>query len=267
MNFSSLLGVGCALTVFLVAVLTSSKSPQVFLDPHGILVVIGGTISAGLMCFPVRDYGGVAKVFMKKFLGKYSTRYEEVINELVDIARGVRENPDYLKQKVNTIKTHFLRDGISLMVQGGIPEDALEAIMIKRANTHSKRYDYDVAVIKTVAKFPPAFGLMGTTLGMIALLQNLGGKDAQKLLGPAMAMGLVATFYGIVLANLVLIPISENLSMINREDETVRTIVIDGLKLIRKKEHPKVVEEHLKSYLLPGERALLNKSPKAKAPA
>jgi chemotaxis protein MotA len=98
---------------------------------------------------------------------------------------------------------------------------------------------------------------------MISLLQQLGGKDAQKMLGPAMAIGLVATFYGIVLANLVLIPISENLAMINREDETVRTIIIDGFRLIHRREHPKIVEEHLKSYLLPHERDKIKKATKA----
>ena len=146
---------------------------------------------------------------------------------------------------------------------GGIPEEALEEILAKRAITHSKRYEYDVGVFRTLSKFPPAFGLMGTTLGMIAMLQNMGGADAQKMLGPSMAIGLVATFYGLTLANLVFIPISENLAVINRDDETLRTIVIDGLRLVRRKEHPKVVEEHLKSYLLPHEREGLKKGAKA----
>lgn len=260
MNISSILGIFAALTVLAIAVMTSSKSAMVFLDPHGILVVIGGTAAAGLMCFPLRFYVRTAKVFKSKFLGNYVMRYETVINEIVDLARGLRDNPDYLKQKVKGLKTPFLVDAVQLLVQGGIPEDALEAILMKRAATYSKRYDHDVSVFKTIAKFPPAFGLMGTTLGMISLLQQLGGKDAQKLLGPAMAIGLVATFYGIVLANLVLIPISENLAMINREDETVRTIVIDGFRLISRREHPKIVEEHLKSYLLPHERDLIKKA-------
>lgn len=89
---------------------------------------------------------------------------------------------------------------------------------------------------------------------MISLLQQLGGKDAQKLLGPAMAIGLVATFYGLTLANLILIPISENLASINRDDESLRMIIVDGIRMIRHKEHPKVVEEYLKSHLTPNER-------------
>jgi chemotaxis protein MotA len=260
MNFSTIFGILVAFGVLVISITMATKNPIVFLDPHGILIVIGGTAAAGLMCFPLRSFIRVGGVIMNKFLGAYSTRHEVVIHEIVDLARGVRENPEYLKTKAKTIKTQFLSDAVQLMTLGGIPEEELDDILVKRAATHTKRYDYDVGVFKTLAKFPPAFGLLGTTLGMISLLQQLGGKDAQKLLGPAMAIGLVATFYGLVVANLVFIPIAENLANINRDDETLRTIVIDGLRLIRKREHPKVVEEHLKSYLLPHERAALRKT-------
>lgn len=258
MNISSIIGVLSALGVLFGAVVSSSKSAQVFLDPHGILIVIGGTVAAGLMCFPLRLYIRVATIIWRKFLGNYATNQSVVIQEIVDLARGYRENAEYLKQKVSNIKSPFLKDAIQLMNLGGISDESLDEILIKRATTHSRRYEYDVNVFRTLAKFPPAFGLLGTTLGMITLLQQLGGVDSQKLLGPAMAVGLVATFYGLTLANLVFIPISENLAMLNRDDETVRTIIIDGLRLVRMREHPKVVEEHLKSYLLPDERLRLN---------
>lgn len=260
MNFSTIFGILSAVAILVIAITMSTKSPHVFLDPHGILIVIGGTSAAGLMCYPLKSYVRVGGVIMNKFLGNYATRHETVIHEVVDLARGVRENPEYLKTKVKSLKTPFLFDAVQLMTLGGIPEEELDDILVKRAATHTKRYDYDVGVFKTLAKFPPAFGLLGTTLGMISLLQQLGGKDAQKLLGPSMAIGLVATFYGLVVANLIFIPIAENLSAINRDDETLRTIVIDGLRLIRKREHHKVVEEHLKSYLLPNERAALKKT-------
>lgn len=264
-NISSILGVTAALIVLAISVLTSSKNSSVFLDPHGILIVLGGTAAAGLMCFPFKSYVRVANVLKSKFLGNYATRHEVVINEIVDLARGFRVDSDYLKQKEKSVQTLFLRDGLQLINLGGISDETLDEILHKRAATHYRRYEYDVGVFRTLAKFPPAFGLMGTTLGMIALLQQLGGADAQKMLGPAMAIGLVATFYGLTLANLVFIPISENLAMLNRDDETLRTIVIDGLGLVRRKEHPKVVEEHLKSYLLPHEREMLGKAGKTKA--
>lgn len=259
MNISSVLGVIGALAVLIFGVATSAKSPLVFLDVHGILIVFGGTAAAALMCFPMHFYVQVGRVIWQKFLGNYAIRREIVIREIVDLAKGARENPEYLKTKLATLKTPFLIDLVELMNKGGFSEDVLDEIAYKRAAVLTKRYDQDVGVFKTIAKFPPAFGLMGTTLGMIALLQQLGGKDAQKLLGPAMAIGLVATFYGLTLANLVLIPIAENLASLNRDDESLRMIVIDGIRFIRAKEHPKVVEEYLKSYLTPTERVAFSK--------
>jgi chemotaxis protein MotA len=261
MNISSVIGVIAGLIVMVLGIATSSESAMIFLDPHGILIVFGGTAAAGLMCFPLRFYVQVGKVFIKKFLGNYAIQREIVISEIVDLTKSARENPDAVNGKIKNLKTPFLVDAMNLIKQGGFSDEALDEIMYKRAAILTKRYDQDVGVFRTVAKFPPAFGLMGTTLGMIALLQQLGGPDAQKLLGPAMAIGLIATFYGLTLANLVFIPISENLAAINRDDESVRMMVIDGIKLLRKKEHPKVVEEYLKSYLTPNERINFEKRP------
>ena len=255
------------MVIVVASIVTATKSYIVFLDHHAILVVIGGTIAASLMCFPVSSYFRIAGVFLKKYLGNYSTRYETVILEMVDLARGYRTDTAHLKNSIPKIKTLFLKDAIELLVQGGITEAAFDAIMKKRALTHTKRFEDDANIFKTISKFPPAFGLMGTTLGMIALLQELGGADAQSKLGPAMAVGLVATFYGITLANLVFIPIGENLTKINKEDEMIRSMVIDGVRLIRAKEHPVVVEEFLKSYLLPAERAAMKKGKPAAAKA
>ena len=115
-------------------------------------------------------------------------------------------------------------------------------------------------MFNTLAKFPPAFGLLGAVVGMIALMQSLGGADAIKGVGPAMAVALVATMYGIAFANFILIPLGENLAKHNRTDKTVRSMVIDGIKLIRLKKHPLLVEENIKSYLLPSERDLVDQS-------
>src|SRR4051812_14480846 len=133
MNLSSVFGILAALGVLVSSVLMSSKSIRVFLDPHGLLIVLGGTAAAGVMCFPPRHYFQVVKVVTNKFLGYYATQYETVIYELVDLARGVRQSPDYLKQKLASLKNPFLKDAVELIVQGGIPEEALDSILIKRA--------------------------------------------------------------------------------------------------------------------------------------
>ena len=260
MNISSILGVLAALGVFIAALLTATESWQIFLDRHAILIVIGGTAAASLICFPLSTFINLFSVFFKKVLGKYASEHEVVIHEVVSLSKGYRGDPAYLQTQVKNIKTLFLKDAIEMLIQGGFSPETVDDILRKRAMTHYKRGEDDAGIFKTIAKFPPAFGLMGTTLGMIALLQNLGSTEAMKKVGPAMAIGLVATLYGIAITNLVLIPIGENLSKLNKQDETTREIVIDGIQLLMAKEHPLVVEEHLKSYLLPSERAKLKKA-------
>jgi chemotaxis protein MotA len=115
-------------------------------------------------------------------------------------------------------------------------------------------------MFKALGKYPPAFGLLGAVLGIIAMMQGLGSADAIKKVGPALAVALVATLYGIAVANFILLPLGENLHKANKFDFVLRQMIIDGLRLIRQKKHPLVVEENLKSYLLPGERAALKKA-------
>ena len=89
---------------------------------------------------------------------------------------------------------------------------------------------------------------------MIALLNKLGSADAQKMIGPSMAVGLVATLYGISLTNFLFIPISENLAALGADDYATRKMILEGLLMIKRKNHPLIVEETMKSYLLPSER-------------
>src|SRR5262249_55010306 len=105
--------------------------------------------------------------------------------------------------------------------------------------------------------------LLGAVLGMVALMSGLGSPDSFKTIGPSMAMALVATLYGIGIANFVFVPLGENLAKFTKEDHLMRNIVIDAVKLLRENEHPLAVEEYLKSYLLQSERVLLNGGKKA----
>ena len=261
MNISSLIGVVFAIAVFIIALFTSTQSREIFLDPHGILIVLGGTMAAAILCFPVSTIPQMVKVVFRKFLGKYGHRHSHAIKEIVEMSKIQKEDSQMFREKISSLQTDFLRDGLTLLVDGGMDDRQLEAILKKRADVQYRRHLKEANIFKTLAKFPPAFGLMGTTIGMIALLQSLGSSDAYSRLGPAMAIGLVATLYGIALANFVFIPLGENLAKLNEEDELLRELVIDGIRLLRAQEHPLVVEEFLISYLNPKERAEL----KAKA--
>lgn len=259
MNISSLLGIILALVVFIGGAATSSKDVKIFLDPHAILIVIGGTLAATMISFSIGNIIKMVKVFFSKILGNSLSQYEVVIREIVEVAKGYRENPNYLAEKTKTIKNHFLKEGLEMMAEGGMDAREMDIILAKRANTHYVRYEEEAEMFKTLAKFPPAFGLLGAVLGIISMMQNLGSADAMKSVGPALAVALIATLWGIAIANFVFIPLGENLTKFNKQDNTIRQMIIDGIKLIRQKKHPIVVEENIKSYLLPEERSKIKK--------
>jgi chemotaxis protein MotA len=254
MNISGIIGILMAIGVFGGSILAATGSKAVFINIYGIMVVIGGTVAATLICLPLPKILILAKAFFTKILGKALDRQEAVIQEIVNLAHGVRSSESFLSENIETVNNPFLKEAIDLEISGGIKTKDIDSMLQMRALTQYRRYSEESNIFKIIGKFPPAFGLMGTTLGMIALLQGIGSPDSFKSLGPAMAIALVTTFYGVALANLILIPVGEALSRMNKDDEVTREIVMAGVKLLRKKEHPFVVEEYLKSYLLPGER-------------
>lgn len=258
MNISSWLGLVLATVVFVGSMVTSTPNSKVFLDPHAFLIVIGGTFAASLLSFSGSKLWALFKIFVRRVLGR-SDEVGTAIREVVDLAKGYRENENFLAEKKESIKTPFLKEALDLVCDGGIDPDEIDRILLKRSHSIHHRYEEDAENFKALAKFPPAFGLLGAVIGMISLMQGLGGADAFQKVGPSMAIALVATLYGIAVANFIFLPLGENLSRLNRVDQLVRSIVLDGIKLVRQKKHPLIVEESIKSYLLPGERLQLKK--------
>ncbi len=253
MNFSTLFGFALAAVVFLHSVLTSTDNREIFMTEHAIIIVVGGTMAAGSICFPIKKILTLGWIAIKKMFFGSKVDYPEIIRSIIDLGEKSRNDAAFLKNEIPKIGNPFLADAMQLITEG-LNEDQMVEILSLRIQTHSKRYTAEANIFKTLAKFPPAFGLLGTTLGMIALLQKLGGEDASKQIGPAMAIGLVATLYGIAMTNLIFIPISENLIESNREDTIMRKIVMEGALMIKAKMHPIMIEQKLNSYLLPNER-------------
>lgn len=192
-------------------------------------------------------------------VGKSKEATIQTINEIVRLSEVVNDGHP-IAGEIGNVKNEFLKEGLALMEQGGLSDDELNEVLEKRVELQNEKYKRDGQTFKIIGKFPPAFGLVGTTLGMIALLQGLGSPDAFEAIGPAMSTALVATFYGLVVANAFLIPIGENLSQASEDDLVMRRMVVDGIRLIKEQKHPLLVEEYLKSYLAPAERSKMKKA-------
>jgi chemotaxis protein MotA len=264
MNFTSILGFCFAGAVVFFATHESQGAEKILLNAHGAVIVLGGTLAASFICFPFKRLLYLGFLAFKKLLGISSIDYEAIIREVISVSEGAQRDPATLKTAAGSVKNLFLKEGLQLMSDGATEEQLID-IMEARIKTFKRRQAAEVNMFRTIGKFPPAFGLLGTTFGMIALLNQLGSPDAQSLIGPAMAIGLVATLYGIALTNFIFIPISENLNALNSEDYAARQMILEGLIMIRRKIHPILVEEKMKSFLLPSERSKVGSQATRKA--
>jgi chemotaxis protein MotA len=248
------LGVIVAVSVTSFTILTSAKNAAIFGDKHGIVIVIGGTLSVALLAFPLGQTAAAVKVLFRKIFFGGTQDYLQVIDTIVKAATAYRTNPRSALDQMGAKAHPFLKDGMRLLVEYGFNHEDLDAVLTNALDGKKKRDQDELKVWHTISRFPPAFGLLGATVGMISLLQTLGEPGAQDRIGPAMATALVATFYGLTTANFVLIPITENLAEVSRQDVVMRNIIKEGVLLIQEKRHPLYIEEYLKSFLAPRQR-------------
>lgn len=253
MNFSAFVGIILAIVVAIGTAMTSTSNWKVFLDLHAVMIVIGGTLAASLVSFSAKKLWLLMKIFFKRVLGK-NEELQIALKEIIDLAKGYRENGQYLQDNVGKLKTYFLKEAVQMIIDGGLEPQEMDMVLKKRAAAIFHRHEEDAEIFKSLAKFPPAFGLMGAVIGMIAMMQSLGDAESFSKVGPALAVALVATLYGIALANFAFLPLGENLAKVNRADAVIRAMVLDGIKLIRAKKHPLLVEEVVLSHLMPSER-------------
>lgn len=254
MNLAGLIGFLSAGVVVFFAIHGAAKDPKLFMDPHALIIVLGGTTTVALITFSFKRLSGGLKVVLKKTLGGERNDYLGTIKEIVTIADAYRQDPKKAAALITKSTHPFLSDGVKMLVEFGFTGEELDNILSNALRGKKRRDQEESKVWHTISRFPPAFGLLGATLGMIALLQTLGEPGAQDRIGPAMAVALVATFYGLVFANLVFIPIAEKLAEVSSGDLVLRSIIKEGVLLIGEKKHPSYIEEYLKSFLSPSQR-------------
>jgi chemotaxis protein MotA len=209
-----------------------------------------------LICFPLERITDLTRVFVRRILGQNKRDFLGLIDQITMLAQAYKKGMKPFEDAIPQAKDPFLRDAASVLfwVQADVTPEELHDLLETRVFTHYKIYSNEAKIFKTLAKFPPAFGLMGTSMGMIALLQSLNSPNAKDLIGPSMAIALVATLYGLVLTNFIFVPIAENLQEQTEEDKIARMMVVEGVMLIQSAKPVKYIEEKVKSYLLPRQR-------------
>ena len=218
-----------------------------FFDAPSLAVVLGGVIAGLMVSFPISIFTKVPKHMKIMFMPtKYNPR--DYIDQIVGLATEARVNGLLsLEGKLNETKDEFLKNSMMLVVDAVEPEK-VKILLETELDYLDERHAQDRAFYDKAAAYGPAFGMIGTLMGLVNLLKQLSDPDA---IAPAMALALVTTFYGSVLANLIFTPISNKLKVRHEEEYLCKMIVAEGVQAIQACDNPRFIEEKLKQ-LVPG---------------
>ncbi len=222
-----------------------------FIDIPSVAVVIGGTMGALLINFPLPKFLSMINLFKKTFLFSLDDP-GDVITKMVKYAeRARREGMLALEEDSENETDEFLRKGLRLAVDGTDPQ-LLEKILETDVEQIENRHSEGAKILSAGGTFAPAFGMIGTLIGLVNMLSNL--EDPTQI-GAGMATALITTFYGAVMANAIFLPLAGKLETRSKEEMIIKQMIIDGIMAIQSGDSPRIVEEKLKSFLSPTLRA------------
>lgn len=245
---ASWFGIFIAAAVLYFGVFRTAPNPSIFMDSHAIILVLGGTLAVALIAFPYKKLENIVSLLLFGVIAKKDSSLVSQAKELLRLSQlNMSGQPVNIS---HTPKHPFMREALHLLSKDYLEAVELKNVLQKRSDFFKKKYTADAKTLNAIAKFPPAFGLLGASTGMIAMMANIGQGQQDKI-GEAMAIALVATFWGIAIANFILLPLADFAARVVQEDQHVRSMIIDGVVLIREKTDSRVVMEKLLTYLPP----------------
>ncbi len=242
MDLATLIGLIGAVIVLVATVLVGGQ-PIVFLNLPSAIIVLIGTVMVTMIKFSLGQFLGAAKVAVKAFAVKQDTP-EELIDKSVELAQAARKG-GILSLEDAEVPNEFMKKGLSLVIDGHEPE-IVRSILHKDINLMVQRHLEGCQIFKAIGDVAPAMGMIGTLVGLVQMLSTM---DDPKQIAPAMAVALLTTLYGAVLANMVAIPIADKLELRSREQKRVRMLIADAIVGIQDSQNPRVLESLLKNYL------------------
>jgi chemotaxis protein MotA len=234
---------------------------MVFVCPSELAIVLGGAIAATLISFPLRAVLSIGKVLMQVFFEK-NTSSAKLIQDIVNYAEIARRDGILsLESVAKDIKDEFLVRGIQMAVDGSDPE-LIERVLSSELAAVQERHEVGRGLFETMGKYAPAFGMVGTLIGLVLMFKNM---DDPKKIGGGMSIALLCTLYGAILANLVALPLADKLKIKNSHELLHKEIIIRGVMAIQSGDNPRIVEQKLRTFLAPKERRMMDAEGAAKA--
>ncbi len=249
MDIATLIGAVVAYALVLAAIVMGAGLGP-YIDIPSVLIVIGGVSGLVMMCYPMDKVVGFVKVILKTI--KYPMDdAPKLIAQLVEFAvKARRDGILSLESAGDEVADEFLKKGIRLAVDGTEPE-VIKNILETELNYMGERHKAGAGLLGAMVDYGPAMGMIGTLVGLVAMLQTM---DDPSSIGPAMAVALLTTFYGAMMANMFAGPLKVKLEFRSSQEVILREIMIAGIMAIQAGDNPRIVEQKLNAYLSPGQR-------------
>ena len=249
MDIATLVGIVTAFLLVIGAIAVKGGL-SFFIDVPSFLIVAGGTLGATLINYPLSDVIGVISVVKKAFFSDVK-QPGELVPKMVEFATIARkEGVLALENEEGKAEDPFLAKALRLVVDGTEPE-LIKQVLETEKSYLEERHRVGYGIFETMGTFAPAFGMIGTLIGLVMMLQMM---DDPSAIGPSMSIALITTFYGAVLANIIFLPIAGKLKKRSDEEILYKEMIIAGLLSIQSGDIPRVVEQKLNTFLAPKRR-------------
>ncbi|HEY8890004.1 MAG TPA: motility protein A [Clostridium sp.] len=242
---------GIGLTIWGMA--SGGTNLRVFFDPASIAITVGGSFAALLIAYPISAMKRVTKIIVQSFKESTSSSIE-IINIFTNLSKKARKDGILsIEDEMALITNKFSKKGIQMVVDGIDPETIKETMELE-IDEMERRHTDGTNMLKAWAAYAPAFGMLGTLIGLIQMLSNLSDSSA---IASGMGKALITTFYGALLANLILLPLAQNLNYKSTVEVNNCEMMLEGILAIQSGVNPRIIEEKLICYLSPIDRAKL----------
>ena len=244
MNLSTVIGITLGIVLVVGAIFLGGNA-IIFLSAQSIMIVLGGTLAGTFVSFSLEDLKAIPSLLKISFTNEPIDSHN-IIDILVDLAKKARkEGLLTLEQDIEEIDDPYLEKGVQLVVDGTEPE-LVKDIMETKLSYMESRHSKGSKIFSQMGALSPAFGMIGTLIGLIQMLSQL---DDPSKLGSGMAVALITTLYGAFLANLFFIPLANKLKVKSKEEIIIKELMIEGILSIQAGENPRIIEEKLKAFL------------------
>jgi len=246
MDIATIVGILSATGLVLGAIFMGSGL-NVFINIPSLCIVLGGTIGVTLIAYPLKDFLSVIKVVQKALFTK-NISATELISKFTNFANKTRkEGILALESEIKEVEDEFLKKGVQLSIDGLEPQQ-IQTILDTEIDFVRDRHKLGADIFTSMGTFAPAMGMIGTLIGLVQMLQSM---DDPSSIGPAMAVALLTTFYGSLMANICCMPIAGKLKTRSREEMLTKEMTIQGIISLSNGDNPRILEQKLMAFLPP----------------